>query len=195
MELRSDYRKIEGLENSENISEIEFTESSENNQLHGGFINHQIYDDDSQMYGGFNKNELGENELYSIFQKAQRYREQMQSKLFQSSNNFQHGGADSAPKKGEVLKLMHSMVKNMKAYSESTKKFTNLKTKDFLKVCKLILDELKKQYNVEKINAQIHSEALKKSLNPESYIQKMQSSKATGGNRFYHNNPHRNFIF
>lgn len=210
MEFQSDFSRIQNLLNTEEITNVEFSEddvsdrnkrnnwnrqdkkdmieqTDEYDKQNGGAGDNLNYLDDytSSQYKS-QKLDSYEKDFYNIFNKAREYR-----KRVLNVQNRMDGGQDSAgPGAGEkkkrpvnkTLGLMLEMTKKMK----DSGKYKDIQQKHFMKISKLILDQAKKDAGSTDINDAVRRKALELADRPDDFVarfrreQKEQNEKQAG---------------
>ena len=178
MEFRSDYQKIQHLMETDDINDVQFSDSSEENERQYGGISAFTDVNINER----SKNEPNEKRLFAIFQKAINYRDGVKdnNELNQKGGQIESG---EKPKKSvnKTLRLMLDLTKIMKNLG----KYPDIKQKDYMKVSKMILDEAKKREGTEEVTPRVAEVAEKIAQNPDEYIQKVRliMSQSKGNNR------------
>lgn len=193
LDLRSDYRKIEDLLKTENISDIQFSETSEqaynyNKKQRGGFTEFEYSDFDGMYENKLNKNQYGglaksknsdfneiysdnqkENEMFAIFEKARNYRE----RVMENNEINQSGGGDESeqPKKKRTVNKTLALMLNLTKIMKTLGRYPDIKQKDFMKISKMILDDVKKKEGTSELTDHVAKIAEELAKNPDKYVQ------------------------
>jgi hypothetical protein len=205
MELESDYEKNKKIINSEseNITHVEYSEDMQTEKDNHGIIEsrapHRDQDLDSEyteeyveQSGGsrndesldylddysstqYNKKKLDsyEKEFKMIFDKAQEYRK----RIMQLQQNIK--GGKKEPSKG--FKLYVEMAKTLKGHIHDNM----LKQKDFMKISKMIIDDVKRRLGTTEITDKVREDSLKIASNPGEYVKKYKEKNLSEGTQKY----------
>lgn len=199
MEFRSDSERIKSLLNTEELTNIEFTENyssdkkncniSKNHTLdtefigqYGGKNNNLNYMDDYTS-GKYNSAALDsyEKDLYNIFEKARNYRKKIE--------NIMEGGQDTetSEKKKRQLNPTVRLMLDMSKVMKDSGKYPGLRQSHFMKISKAILLDAKKKVGTTDITEEVKETALRMAKNAEQYVNKFKSeggleSSASKGN-------------
>lgn len=198
MEFQSDFGRIKSLLNTEEMTNIEFSEkypedtmlsesektfsddkSRYNKQYGGKYDNINYLNDYTSAQYDSKKLDDYEKDFFDIFNKAREYRERVIKLQNKMSGGQEPDNIAPAKKKrtvNETLKLMLDMVKEMK----KSNKYPGIQQKNFMKIAKAILDDVKKKEDVTKLTDNVKKIALQIAKNPDEYIKRFHPENVQG---------------
>ena len=185
MEFQSDFNKIKRLIDTEEITNIEFSEDYSDEPIENENVDVQMnqtagkdtldYLDDysSAQYKTRNLDE-NEADLYAIFKKAQEYRKNS----LDLKNRMAGGQGDNVSEKKprEMNPTVLLMLQMSKVMSSSIKD-PEIKQKHRMQISKIILDDTKKKMNTTDIE-KVRETVLKISERPEEFVAKFKKQQA-----------------